>query len=87
MTRDTDSLPKGFMNNPVERGDFKGAVLESTKFEQMKSQYYTLRGWDVATGIPTKETLKQTGLGDVAQDLEKRGKLPKKSPDRQNKIE
>lgn len=85
MTRETDSLPKGYMDHPIEQGDFKGAVLESSKFEEMKSKYYALRGWDIATGIPTRETLKQTGLGDVAQDLEKRGKLSGKSPDVQGK--
>ena len=85
MTRDTDSLPKGFMDSPIERGKFKGLALESTKFEQMKSKYYALRGWDIATGIPIRETLEQTGLGDVAQDLERRGKLPGKPPEGQSK--
>jgi aldehyde:ferredoxin oxidoreductase len=79
MTRDTDSLSKEFMDKPVEQGDSKGSVLETSKFEEMKSKYYALRGWDVATGIPTRETLKQTGLKDVARDLGKRGKLPGKS--------
>jgi hypothetical protein len=35
-------------------------------------------GWDVKTGIPTRETLTSLKLGKVASDLEKRGKLPKK---------
>jgi len=87
MTRETDSLPKQFMDKPVEKGRFKGEVLETSKFEEMKSKYYALRGWDVATGIPTRETLKQTGLKDVARDLEKRGKLPKKSAEGQSKKE
>jgi len=87
MTRDMDSLPKGFMDNPVDRGDFKGSVLETSKFEQMKDRYYTLRGWDIATGIPTRETLEQTGLRDIAQNLEKRGELPEKSPVGQSQTE
>jgi len=37
--------------------------------------YYALRGWDIATGTPTRQTLEGLGLGDVAQDLEKLGKL------------
>ena len=81
MTRETDSLPKGYMDHPIKEGPFKGSVLKSNKFEKMKDEYYALRGWDIATGIPTKETLKLTGLQDVARDLEKRGKLPVKSPD------
>ena len=81
MTRDTDSMPKGFMDRPIKRGDFRGSVLDSEKFEEMKSKYYALRGWDIESGIPAAETLEQTGLGDVARDLEKRGKLPGKSSD------
>jgi len=75
VTREMDSLPKRFMDRPVQRGG-STSVLETSKFEQMKDKYYALRGWDIATGIPTRETLEQTGLGDVAQDLEKLGKLP-----------
>jgi aldehyde:ferredoxin oxidoreductase len=76
MTRNRDSLPRGFMDHPLEKGDSKGSVLESAGFEKMKDQYYALRGWDIATGVPTRETLAQTGLEDIARDLEKSGKLP-----------
>ena len=55
------------------------SIIKSDDFEKMKDSYYTLRGWDVATGTPTRETLEQDGLGDVAEDLEKRGKLPGKA--------
>jgi aldehyde:ferredoxin oxidoreductase len=41
----------------------------------MKSKFYTLRGWDPETGIPTEETLIELGLGDVAEDLSDRGIL------------
>ena len=99
MTRETDSLPDRFMDQAItySRLDYQdidnvhlikeSSVLESSKFEQMKSEYYALRGWDIATGIPTRETLEQTGLGDVAKDLGKRGKLAEKSPEGQSKIE
>jgi len=86
MTREMDSLPKRFMDHPIQRGEVT-SVLESSKFEQMKDKYYALRGWDIATGIPTRETLEQSGLGDVAQDLEKRGKLPRKVPVGRSKTE
>ena len=76
MTRNKDSLPKGFMDHPLKKGDSKGSVLASTEFEKMKDQYYALRGWDIATGIPTRETLVQIGLEEIAHDLDKSGKLP-----------
>ncbi len=50
-----------------------GAVVEKDKFEQMKTEYYELRGWDAATGYPTKARLKELGLNDVAEDLAGRG--------------
>ena len=56
--------------------NFQGSVLASSHFEQMKDRYYALRGWDVATGVPSRETLDQYGLGYVVRELEKRGKLP-----------
>lgn len=46
-----------------------GSVLERDKFEEMKSEYYRLRGWDVATGYLTKTKLQELGLSDVASDL------------------
>jgi len=50
------------------------SILGKSRFEAMKDRYYTVRGWDLATGIPTRETLEKCGLGYVADDLEKRGK-------------
>jgi aldehyde:ferredoxin oxidoreductase len=49
-----------------------GTVVERDKFEQIKTDFYKLRGWDTATGYPTKATLTDLGLEDVAADLEKR---------------
>ncbi|MBW2051025.1 MAG: aldehyde ferredoxin oxidoreductase [Deltaproteobacteria bacterium] len=73
LDRSQETLPKRlFKMKPVARD----APLDPKKFEEMKSEYYSLRGWDIATGAPTKETLEQLGLGDVAKDLKKRDKLP-----------
>jgi len=86
LHRDQDTLPKSYLDNPItaerleevmgESAAFlEGVVLESAKFEEMKSKYYELRGWDVATGAPTEEILKKYGLDDVAEGLKNRGKL------------
>lgn len=50
----------------------KGMVLDKEAFEKMKSEYYDLRGWDVASGFQTKAKLVELGLQDVAGDLETR---------------
>ncbi len=53
----------------------KGKALDRDKFEEMKDEYYGLRGWDVQTGLPKKETLEKLELSDVAEGLQRMGKL------------
>jgi aldehyde:ferredoxin oxidoreductase len=52
-----------------------GATVDRAAFEKMKDEYYSLRHWDVASGLQTRDKLEELGLGDVAQDLEQRGLL------------
>jgi aldehyde:ferredoxin oxidoreductase len=85
ITRETDSLPKRYMDRLIGEGEYSSGVLESGKFEEMKDKYYALRDWDIATGIPTREALEKIGLSDVARDLEKRGKLPEKLAEEKTK--
>jgi aldehyde:ferredoxin oxidoreductase len=42
----------------------------------MLDDYYDERGWDIETGIPTREKLEELGLEDTADDLAERGILP-----------
>jgi aldehyde:ferredoxin oxidoreductase len=53
----------------------KGRVVAREEFEKMKSEYYRFRGWDAESGFQTKAKLEDLQLGDVAEDLEKRGLL------------
>ena len=53
----------------------KGRSIDREKFEEFKNEYYTLEGWDVSSGWPTRETLQDLGLGYVADELEAEGKL------------
>jgi aldehyde:ferredoxin oxidoreductase len=43
-----------------------GKILDRNKFESMLREYYRLRGWDEATGLPRPETLHQLGLDDLS---------------------
>ena len=52
-----------------------GAVIDREEFENMKSDYYGVRGWDVETGFPTRAKLEKLGLSDIISDLEKRSLL------------
>ncbi len=59
VTRQDDNLPRRLTEVPSPRGPAKGEVVE---LELMLNEYYTQRGWDPKTGIPTEETLKRLGL-------------------------
>jgi len=72
LSREDDSLPERMLKEPLPDGPAKGQVVN---LEPMVSDYYELRGWDRDSGVPTREKLSELGLDDVADDLEKIGKL------------
>ena len=43
--------------------------MQKDEFEKMKDEYYTLRGWDLKTGLQTIAGLKRLGLDDVSDSL------------------
>jgi aldehyde:ferredoxin oxidoreductase len=47
----------------------KGKAVDREKFEQLKDEYYQLRGWDAPTGLLKKETLKRLDLEDLIEPL------------------
>jgi aldehyde:ferredoxin oxidoreductase len=56
---------------PAKNGEVisrKGAKLDRAEFEKMRNEYYTLRGWDVETGYPTRAKLEELGLSDLADN-------------------
>ena len=73
LSRKDDRLPERFTKVPSPEGPAKGQVVE---LDQMLDEYYKLRGWDPKTGMVTREKLEQLGLKDVADELERLGKLP-----------
>ncbi len=53
----------------------KGAVLDRTKFEEMKREFYGLRGWDKLSGLQTETKLKELDLNDIAAGLREKNLL------------
>jgi aldehyde:ferredoxin oxidoreductase len=74
LTRDDDTLPKRFFQEPLPEGPFKGEKIDLVKFEEMKTRYYELQGWDPPTGVPTQATLEKLGLNDVAENMRRETK-------------
>jgi aldehyde:ferredoxin oxidoreductase len=50
-----------------------GCVVDRKAFDDLLDEYYRLRGWNVASGLPEAATLQRLGLEDVAVDLGRRG--------------
>lgn len=67
-----DALVPGQDGRVVSR---VGAIVDREEFQRVKSEYYTLRGWDETSGLPTEAGLADLHLEDVASDLKGRGLL------------
>ncbi len=74
--REDDRLPWRLMHE--EQPDVPGedSIDSPGKMNEMLDEYYALHGWDRRTSWPTRETLESLDLSDVADQLEKMGKLP-----------
>jgi aldehyde:ferredoxin oxidoreductase len=57
--------------------DLMGRKLDRRKFDEFKTVFYRLEGWDTASGWPTRATLEGLGLPEVADTLEAAGRLGK----------
>jgi len=66
ITRKDDTMPSRFLREPFTNGNSKGSVFEQ---EPMLDEYYAERGWDLRTGIPTRQRLRKLNLEYVADDI------------------
>lgn len=55
--------------------DLMGRALDRKKFEEWKTTFYRLEGWDSGSGWPTRRTLEQLDLKFVADALAATGRL------------
>jgi aldehyde:ferredoxin oxidoreductase len=67
ITRKDDVLLGKWSRGPVQGGRYDGAELDPEKWQEMLSDYYRLRGWDIETGNPTRQTLENLGLEDLVR--------------------
>jgi aldehyde:ferredoxin oxidoreductase len=73
-SREMDVPPARWFEEPTTRGPLKDSKLDRSKYDAMLQSYYEKRGWD-KRGIPSRTTLSNLGLEDVAEQLGKRVKL------------
>ncbi|MBW1999401.1 MAG: aldehyde ferredoxin oxidoreductase family protein [Deltaproteobacteria bacterium] len=69
ITRDDDTLPSRYFDEPIEDGPARGEVIEPARFQEMLQEYYYLHGWDIH-GVPRESTLRRLGLSGVTWSSE-----------------
>ncbi len=52
-----------------------GRSLDKDKFEEFKTRFYELEGWDTESGWPKRSTLEELGLDFAADELEAKSKI------------
>ena len=62
FSRQDDTLPKRYFNEPIPEGPAQGQVILRKEFNKILDKYYRLHGWD-ENGVPKKNTLKRLGIG------------------------
>ncbi|RLG50248.1 MAG: aldehyde ferredoxin oxidoreductase [Thermoproteota archaeon] len=71
-SREMDYPPERWFKEPLTRGPLAGSKLSKEAYDKLLSWYYEARGWD-SRGLPRKSTLRERGLGYVAEQLEAQG--------------
>jgi aldehyde:ferredoxin oxidoreductase len=63
------------LNEPIPTGALAGWKIERKDYDALLDEYYEMNNWDKETSFPTRKCLEDLGLKDIADDLEKVGKL------------
>jgi len=74
-SRKDDFLPQRILEEPLPDGPCKGQIITTNRYNKMLDDYYSIRGWD-RDGMPTKATLENLDLADVASLLKIHDMLP-----------
>jgi len=64
-----------YENGKWSYSDCIGRTLSKTGFDEWKTKFYELEGWDTSSGWPTRNTLEELGLKKVADELQSKDKL------------
>lgn len=67
--READTLPQKFFKKALKGGRSDGFSIDYDEWRDAVDAYYELSGWNVATGIPTRDKLEALELGWVADQI------------------
>jgi aldehyde:ferredoxin oxidoreductase len=60
IRREDDQLPERLTQEPIKTGPSQGQRIHD--FEKMKDEFYQVCGWNLKTGIPTRERIEKLGI-------------------------
>jgi len=60
VRREDDQLPARLTQEEIKTGPSQGQRVQD--FEKMKDEFYQFCGWDLKTGIPTRERVEKLGI-------------------------
>jgi len=63
ISRQDDTLPSRYFNEPVPEGPAHGAVILRKEFDKILDEYYRLHRWD-ENGVPQRKTIRRLGLDE-----------------------
>lgn len=75
LDRNDDYPPQRYMEEPIKSGPYAGHRCDRQRWDEMLDRFYELQGWDKETGWPTRKCLLELGMEDVADQLQKIGRL------------
>ena len=75
FARKDDLPPRRYMEEPVKSGPYSGYKCDKEKWDEMLDKFYGLHGWDKETGWQTRQCLIEIGMEDIAEKLERVGRL------------
>jgi len=67
IRRENDTLPQRFLKETLSCDDITDTKVEN--IDKMLDDYYALLGWDLNTGVPTPEKLKEMNLDWMTGDI------------------
>ena len=75
MRTEHDAIPEWVYHDPAGKPVYtKGTIhLDKRDVQLAMEMFYGLMGWDKATGSPTDDAYRKVGLGEVSDELRKKG--------------
>ena len=84
FTRADDRVPAQWQSQALRWEDgremrlndyYKSQPVTADDISALIDSYYEERGWDVQTGVPTRQVLEELGLSGAAEDLAREGRI------------